>query len=384
MRKRLPNISYISRYAVRSRFLNYVVFLIVFFSMVITASYLANLSIYPISKELMPYIDPSVKIVQLNLTLVEIIAICVLICSFFLISLRYIVPPLHNFVYGSVGAVPLTYAFPIVFAAALPFMVALAYDAEKHTLTHFVDNNPAWFALFALILSFAGLFFSAAAMQDLRHVINTFEEFADRFAAMLKEIKSDSDYSNYVRIMAYTPLPGALALSPTKYDMLKKLIHDKDTRVEVTCLYECCIKRWMEGFEGKKLRGGGPFGERKLSGKDIKTALADVEKLLVNLRNPDFKGPFAEDEEHREARCPMADMPRFYAYFTNSRAIVINPLYFPFDTLPAQQQPAELRDRCVELIGFETTDSHTLENLHTTYRFLRRRFLEPTPKANAA
>ena len=67
----------------------------------------------------------------------------------------------------------------------------------------------------------------------------------------------------------------------------------------------------------------------------------------------------------------MVDLPRFYAYFTNYRAIVINPIYLPIDTLNAEQQPDELKYRCVELIGFETTDTYTLKNLHATYELVR-------------
>jgi hypothetical protein len=66
----------------------------------------------------------------------------------------------------------------------------------------------------------------------------------------------------------------------------------------------------------------------------------------------------------------MADLPRFYAYFTNDRALVINPLYFPIDGLTAEQQPDELKNRYVELVGFETTDTYTLKNLFATYELV--------------
>ena len=65
------------------------------------------------------------------------------------------------------------------------------------------------------------------------------------------------------------------------------------------------------------------------------------------------------------------DLPRFFAYFTNDRALVVNPLFFPIEDLKVQ--PRELRDRYVESIGFETTESGTIRNLSEMCDMVRAR-----------
>ena len=41
---------------------------------------------------------------------------------------------------------------------------------------------------------------------------------------MLKDVNDDRDRQNYLRVMAYTPLPGALALKASDYENLKELM----------------------------------------------------------------------------------------------------------------------------------------------------------------
>ena len=168
----------------------------------------------------------------------------------------------------------MAHAFPFIFAIALPLIAVLAYDAQTRLMSRFVEHYGAWLALFGLVLSVSGLHFSALAMQDFRHIINTFEDFKTEFSSLLQGLGDKPNSTNYVRIVAYTPLPGALALTPTDYDALRDLILDKDSRVEITCLDEHSSKEWMERFCQKKTRGG-----QCLDQNIITKAVAEVEDL---------------------------------------------------------------------------------------------------------
>jgi hypothetical protein len=300
--------------------------------------------------------------------IVDIVGVSLVVFIFFLALLYFTTSRMPNFLSASTRRMLPIFTLSLLFAVGLLLTGGLAYDAaEKHTLTNLIDANGAWLAFFGFLITIPALFFSVAALQDLRRVINTFPDFAKRLSKMLEELED----TTYVRIMAYTPLPGALALSKQNYKDLRDLICKQESRVEVICLHGHALKDWMKRFKGKMSRGdsllGLPSGE--VTYDDIKVALADVTKLLEDLQNKSFKG---EDwvRAHPTRCCSMDDMPRFYAYFTDTRAIVINPLYFPLDNRSVDDQPKKLKDRPVELIGFETTDIYTINNLKSTYKML--------------
>ncbi len=357
---------------VASRFARQLSFLLLLLAIVFTASLLVNEIVSRVSKEAVTRIDPRLTTVQLHINLIFIVTICAVVSGIFLLGLRLLVPRLHNFIFGSIGGAHarLTYVLPLILAIILPFVAALAYDAHTRTLSNFVQQYGPWLAVFGLFISVSGLVFSAVAMQDLRHVINTFEDFKTRFSIMLEDVGRGGDKTNYVRIMAYTPLPGALALNSADYDSLKDLILATESRVEVICLDEKSSREWMGRFLGKKVRSGILRGSGRLDLDTINRAVQEVENLIVNLENPALSTKRNFASLHPAMRGTMDDLPRFYAYFTNDRALVINPLYFPIDGLTAEQQPEELKSKYVELIGFETTDTYTLKNLLATYELV--------------
>ena len=301
-----------------------------------------------------------------DLYMVDIVGVSLVVFIFFLGLLYFFTPWMRNFLSASAGTMSSVLTLSLLFAVGLLLTVLLAYDAEKHTLTNLINSNGAWLAFFGFLITIPALFFSVVALQDLRRVINTFPDFAKRFSKMLEELKENE--TAFVRIMAYTPLPGALALSKQNYESLKTLIRERESRVEVICLNEVALTAWMKGFKDKMSRGDSLLGypSKPLTEKDINDAIEDVLKLLEDLQNPRFRGSFVT--AHPTRCCSMEDMPRFYAYFTDTRAIVINPLYFPLDNRPVQ--PEDLKARYVELIGFETTDIYTINNLKDTYKML--------------
>lgn len=300
------------------------------------------------------------------------------------VSASYLLAPvIDRFLMDAVGRAHLATPMhlSILYGISTIIIVAFGYDAKTEVISNAVSEHSTIITLIALGLSLIALYVTALTLRDFRHVINTFDYFAVRFSVMLEEIKSDRDASNFIRIMAYTPLPGNLGLSETPrsggdiYSRLFSLLCDPDVRVEVICLDESALSEWMKSFEGKALA----FGELTIA--QIKKANCDVTNFINILENPDShyignppRIEFARN--HRPLRGTVEELPHFFAYFTRERAIVINPLFNPLPNLPAQQQPGDLRKRVVEFVGFETTDTHTIKNLETTYSLVATQIMD--------
>ena len=71
----------------------------------------------------------------------------------------------------------------------------------------------------------------------------------------------------------------------------------------------------------------------------------------------------------------IEELPKFFAYFSNHRAIVINPLFNPLDGVDADLQPESLKESAVSFVGFETTENSVIEKLREVYRLTAERLL---------
>ena len=351
--------------------------LLLLLTIILTLSALLAELVLSYSPQITKELDPNLPTVEGQIGLVVIVTICAFMVGMILFLVRAFTPKIHNFIYGAVGGsnTRIAYALPIIFALSLPLFVAMVYDTKTHLFSRLVEQYGVWLAVLGLLLSVVGSYFSASAMQDLRHVINTFEDFRVRFTAMVNDIIDDKDANNYIRIISYTPLPGALSLRGDGYEDLKDLLLHQDTRIELICLDEGSTKDWMQRFLGKKIRTGG-----RLSQTAIDEAVDELETLVSMLQDPHAqqkRRKFAKD--HPVMRGRLDDLPKFYAYFTNERALVVNPLYNPIETLDAASQPEELTSRVVEIIGFETTDTYTLKNLHDIYGLVYNQIKQKMP-----
>jgi len=229
-------------------------------------------------------------------------------------------------------------------------------------LSDFINSSGAWLGALGLVFSLSGLYFSIIAMRDLRHIINTYDDFAIRLTRLIKNICDDNDRTNFVRIMAYNPFRGALGLRSRRYEELRDLMLSADAKIEIICLDENELSNWFDGFVGKRIREG-----RRVDQETVNRAKAEVEELIYHINNPALRSKRAFATLHPVLRGSINELPKFYAYFTNDRAIIVNPLFNPIEGLSGNEQPEELRNQVVELIGFETTDTYTIRNLLNIY-----------------
>jgi hypothetical protein len=233
-------------------------------------------------------------------------------------------------------------------------------------------------ALLGLILSVGGLYVSALAMRDLKRVINTFDEFAYRLINLIEEVKpagTSEEVRGLVRIMAYTPLPGAIALRTSLYHSLRQKIVTNENIIDVTCLDKSSFEKWNKGNLGKPT----PNGE--VSDDEIEDVERDFSNLIDALEAL-RRIPVADDEVsgeevkevHGLVTGPAHLFPKFFVYFTDNRALVINMLYYPFDD--AKTQPVFVRKNPTEVIGFETTDTSTIRKIRGIHDEVRKEIVK--------
>jgi hypothetical protein len=235
-----------------------------------------------------------------------------------------------------------------------------------------LGRNGEIFGAVGIVLSLAGLFYSTIALQDLRHVINNFEDFAVRLKSMVEEVARENSDDHYLRIMAYMPLPGAVALAPKEYRRLRDAILQEKARIELVCLDSEDSREWNLRFTGKRIRGG-----QYADAAFIEGVLNDYEDTIKRIATPALGEVREWASHHPVMRGKIGDLPRFFAYFTNERALVVNMLYHVLDSRTANDQPRDLMDNVTEVIGFETTDTYTIKNISKLYDAVRLGLQQP-------
>jgi hypothetical protein len=240
-------------------------------------------------------------------------------------------------------------------------LAILDYDVKgTMILKRIEDESGNWLAGIGFLLTVVGLYISALALRDLRRIISTFEQFASRLHFMIDEVIKSKNDSNFLHILAYTPLPGRLALKEREYRKLRRKLLQEGLRVEVTSLdLESCLK-WNKSFIGKKMAGGDRCVTEEVAFEATDEIFLNISRLQpVTTSDEDFKEELKN--EHSVRRGPMAYFPKFFAYFTNDRALIANMLFYPFDELPSQ--PPFVLQNVTQVIGFETTESTIIDKL---------------------
>ena len=252
-----------------------------------------------------------------------------------------------------------------VFLWLLMFGILFAlYEAKIKVMK---DNCGDVLLIFGFIISIGGLLITGSSIQQYRRQITTFSAFAKRLKHMIDETSGDSD-GDYVRIMAYTPIPGSLALKDESYKKLKARMIKEDARLEIMCLNEDELSKWFNTFEKKRYQNG------EITKEKIDSAQKDINELIENLDNPhpEDKKQFAL--KHQSKRLKANQLPGYYLFFSDNRAIVTTPLFLPENPDNVARNSdinIKFENKSVEMIGFETTDSNIIEQIKSFYIVLR-------------
>lgn len=230
--------------------------------------------------------------------------------------------------------------------------------------------------VFGLLLTFIGLVLASRSLRQYRRIISSFDDFAHRLHELVVETYSEgAEPRDYLRILCYTPIPGGLALSERVYDKLLDSMMKETARLEIVCLDSQDISNWLQKYAGKSLRGG------IVDATKIKNAIEDAERVIERLDDPDpkAKGKFAK--EHQIVRLKAKEMPSFYLFFTNTRGLIVNPLFLPTPIVGADLIATSSTNFPVEIVGFETSDVHTLHTISDYYEAIRRTAQDRAPQA---
>lgn len=248
-----------------------------------------------------------------------------------------------------------------MFAASIQFWIPL--DGIKVL----VENWATFLLILGSTVSISGLYVTGRSIQQYRRQITSFLIFAKRLNHMIQETFGDTN-EDYVRIMAYTPIPGSLALEERTYHKLKDAMFHPDARMEIVCLNKDDLSKWFDKFTGKR------FGSGIIEAKDIETAKKDIEQLITQVDAPDTYDKSAFASRHKSKRLNTDQLPDFYFFFSDTRAIVTTPFFFPEtpDNASRDSSIATLfTEEPVEMIGFETTDAKIISNINKFYIRIR-------------
>lgn len=230
----------------------------------------------------------------------------------------------------------------------------------------FMEGAASLLGGMGALASVLGLFWAGYSIRQFRRQILSFDEFAARYQNLAREVKDENLTGDRLRVLAYTPIPGSLALSKERYVSLRDEIISDGARIELCCLEENEFENWFAGFEGKKARDG------RVTKEQILNASEDIKTLVKGIKSPLRSEDKSFADQHPPKGFKKHELPSFYLFFTDKRALVTIPLFFPIET-DSEGLKGRFSDRSVEMIGFETTDQGVISMLREYYEVYRQR-----------
>lgn len=212
----------------------------------------------------------------------------------------------------------------------------------------------AWLSIFFGSITVWGVLGTKFQLESWKSTIRSFDEFFDLLVEMVKGAGPDKP----VKMITYTPAIGAIALRGTRFRQFMDLITQdgKGSFIQMICLEPSALVKWHNSFVGRRTHKGIVTDE--IAAGATKNAERIVRVIEANAYEPPNADP------NRPAAPPVTRvklnrLPGYYAFFTSSEAILVMPLYLPFNS------GAGNTDRMpqVQMIGYRTTDRAILYDL---------------------
>jgi hypothetical protein len=245
------------------------------------------------------------------------------------------------------------------------YIYVVEHNPPKGVFPTVLENPGGMLAIAGTLVSFIGLYLAAHSVQELRQVITTFRECSLRLLEMIKETMANRDQGDIFRMLCYTPLPGSLALPRGQYGNLREALCNPDLNIEYVVLQQDDLSKWLGKFVGKKRPGG------EVSRMDVDTAMEDISSFFLarqRRQNPQ-DGAGGDPLKVDNRRKSIVQLPGFYIFLNNSKAIVVTPLFIPLPGAPWDHDNAE--HQSVQLVGFVTTDPMMREQIQEVYERYR-------------
>lgn len=212
------------------------------------------------------------------------------------------------------------------------------------------------FAAFFGMLSLVGVWMAFVSIIEFRRVITSFYQLHERIVLLIKDTPPDQR----VRILAYTPAIGFLALPEEKWTELKTALTSIRSRLDIVCLDQDELADWHRFFVGRRtLRDPIASNQGKsneyLSAEDTKLATHESESLMNDLA-----------VKRKSVRKKLEMMPGFYLIFNDQKAIIVTPFFIPFP--PGTPPDVQKRYSKVQMFGVETGDRRIIEDVQELFR----------------
>lgn len=262
-------------------------------------------------------------------------------------------------------------ALTILFLPSFPDGAVWSFRTLHLLLTR--AGNGGASLLFGLFTVFA-LSLTLLQIHDIRATISSFSELIERVCVLADSATTEDP----LYIIAYTPALGYLALPPPFSARYAKAITAKSsstppgTKTKMICLERDELKKWHDSFVGKRTHRG------LITQHEANLATTEAEEVVETICRP-----HPEESRHMPAdtqaaqgaqavdtfvyRTSMNKMPGFYVFFTERRAIVVNPLFIPY--LLSHNDTVGTRSEMVNMIGYETTDRGVIHDLRTFFEY---------------
>jgi len=285
----------------------------------------------------------------------------------------------------------------LAFALIVWWISARATSSTDHN-RYLIQHDPGGvFAAFMGLVTIIGFAYTLHDLREMRRRITTFPELIDRLSAMLNKVKDD----DVVRILAYTPALGYLALEDKEFKAFERAIHDwksnNEPRAEVICLSEKDLREWHNLFVGRQTRRKkfeedeadetefdeetSPGSQSRVEDGVVSPKLASaatfagediLDRLMAKSPKPNgitkAKGMAKRksSQDARVKRLPFEFLPGYYFFLSSDRAIVAAPLQLPFPKGAPKKTQEKLRGT-VQMLGFETNDRAIIRDLNDLY-----------------
>jgi hypothetical protein len=261
--------------------------------------------------------------------------------------------------YGTGEHVPFFEVFPprkdlakiLLWSFILATLLSIFSELMQGDIRNIVKETGWLFEVVFAVFTVVGLWLAYGAILEAKRIITTFDDLYDRVLHMAEETIANKEYKN-LRILAYTPAIGFLALPYDRWSKLRADLMQLSDALEVICLDDEDLQYWHNQYVGRQTkRKAIERIDGSLGIADTQDATGESERLM---KYPDVK-------ENSARKC-LEMMPGFYLIFNKVKAIIVAPLFIPFPvgTLTSVQQQTQKR---VQMLGFETSDKRIIEDV---------------------
>lgn len=268
-----------------------------------------------------------------------------------------------------------------VYATIASILVALVTALFLQSPQNIIEamNNPGGlFTIIFAVITVVGLWFTVDSALSFRKIITSFSQLHERLIHIIDETLKSDNKDERLRILAYTPAIGFLALPSTQWDKLEIGLVSlaKNKKLEIITLDDEDLAYWHRLFIGRNtLRVSRSINSDFLQYTDAVSAIDAAEAIFDSIlgKLQDQENEKQQYNKHHKdflVRKKFEMMPGFYLIFNDEKAIIVNPFFTPF----AFGTPIEIQTRVsrVQMFGVETSDWRVVEDvkeLYDTYKY---------------